>query len=158
MYLSDTFTFRAAQSAVWDALLDIEAIAAALGVHRIVPLAGRARLWRATIGFKWLFINNTSSYLVQMSEVNAPHSYRLTVSGEGRQSLVSGTGVIRLSALSSTQTRLDWQAESAFAPTLQMVAQPLIKQMVSTLSRTFFSRLAAYVAAQQNQHVLPVNG
>ncbi len=158
MHLSDTFTFQAAQLAVWDALMDIEGIAAALGVHRIVPLAGRAQLWRATIRFKWLLINSTASYLVQMSEVNAPHSYRLTVSGEGRQSLVSGTGVIRLNALSNTHTRLDWHAESAFAPALQRVAQPLIKQTVSTLSRTFFSRLAAYISAQPKQQVQPVNG
>ncbi len=157
MHLSDTFIFQAAQPAVWDALMDIEGISAALGVHRIVPLGNRGCSWRATIRFKWLLINNTSSYLVQMSEVNAPHSYRLTVSGEGRQSLVSGTGVIRLSALSNTQTRLDWHAESAFAPILQRVAQSLIQQTVSKLSRTFFSRLAAHISTQPQQ-VLPVNG
>lgn len=157
MHLSETFIFQAAQPAVWNALMDIEAIAAALGVHRIVPLGNQGRLWRATIRFRWLLINSTSNYLVQMSEVNAPHSYRLTVSGEGRQSLVSGTGVIRLSALSNTQTRLDWHAESAFAPILQTVTQSLIKQTVGALSRTFFSRLAAHINAQPQGLIEIVN-
>jgi carbon monoxide dehydrogenase subunit G len=152
MLLSDTFIFHAPQAAVWQVLMDIEAISAALGVHQIVPVAGRARAWRATVRFQWLFLNNTSSYLVQMSEVDAPHSYRLTVHGEGRHSLLSGSGLIVLSALDVERTRLTWHAESSFAASLQLIAPPLIKQTVSALSHSFFSRLAAQI--QQYQRIV----
>jgi carbon monoxide dehydrogenase subunit G len=145
MLLSDTFVFHAPQIAVWQVLMDIEAISAALGVHRIVPVAGQARTWRATIRFRWLFLNNTSSYLVQMSEVDAPHSYRLTVRGEGASSLLSGSGLIALSALDPERTRLVWRAESSLAASLQLIAPPLIQQMVSALSHNFFSRLVAQI-------------
>lgn len=154
MRLSDTFVFHAPQAAVWQVLMDIEAISAALGVHQIAPVAGQARTWRATIRFQWLFLNNISSYLVQMSDVDAPHSYRLTVRGEGRHSLLSGSGLIALSALSDERTRLTWHAESDLAASLQLIAPPLIKQTVSALSRNFFSRLAAQIQ-QQRRVALP---
>jgi carbon monoxide dehydrogenase subunit G len=156
MLLSDTFIFNAPQQAVWDALMDIEAIRAALGVHQLVP-TNQARAWRATIRFNLLFLNNTSSYLVQMSEVNAPHSYRLSVRGEGRHSLLSGSGVIRLSALEDGRTQLHWHAEGAFVGALRLIAPPLIQQTVRALSHSFFSRLAAHLDEQFAGQTLPAH-
>lgn len=151
MLLSGTFIFNAPQAAVWEALTDIEAIKAASGVHQLQP-TDQARTWRATINFTLLFLSNTSHYLVQMSEVNAPHSYRLSVRGEGRQSLLSGSGVIRLSALEGERTQLHWRAEGSFTGGLGAIAPALLQQTVSGLSRAFFSRLAAHTQA----HSAPV--
>lgn len=147
MLLSGTFIFNAPQAAVWQALMDIEAIKAASGVHQLQPIH-QARTWRATISFTLLFVRNTSHYLVHMSEVDPPHSYRLSVRGEGRHSLLSGSAVIRLSALEGERTQLHWRAEGNFSGGLGLIAPALLQQTVSGLSQAFFSRLAAHIRAQ----------
>ncbi|MFQ3535957.1 MAG: SRPBCC domain-containing protein [Aggregatilineales bacterium] len=156
MLLGGTFIFNAPQVAVWMALMDIEAIRMALGVHQLVP-TGQARTWRAAVRFNLLFLNNTSSYLVQMSEVDAPHSYRLNVRGEGRNSLLSGSGVIRLCPLEDERTQLSWRAEGAFAGALRLIAPSIVQQAVSALSHSFFSRLAAHIRTSEAQTPLVAN-
>lgn len=92
-----------------------------------------------------------------MSEVDAPHSYRLSVRGEGRHSLLSGSGVIRLSALADGRTQLHWRAEGVFAGALRLIAPLLVQQTVSALSYAFFSRLEAHVSARHAQSLLTAN-
>jgi carbon monoxide dehydrogenase subunit G len=150
MHLSDSFTFDAELPIVWDLLMDIRAIGASIGMNTIQPVAGRSGLWRATLSFKWLFINSKASYLIQMSDVHHQHSYRLTVTGEGRQSLVNGTGLIRVRA-DGKRTILTWEADAKLAEVFRFVAQPVIRQAVSAISHTFFNRLAGQLRANGGQ-------
>jgi carbon monoxide dehydrogenase subunit G len=89
-----------------------------------------------------------------MSEIDAPTQYRLTVSGEGQQSIISGTAIIRLEAKADAaegkpETIVSWTAEGSLAGKLASVAQRLIQVAASLLSRQFFGALAKQLGAAE---------
>lgn len=86
MRLEGAFSFQAPPHMVWDVLMDIDAIAAALGIPQIHRVMGRNHTWRATVQFDWLFIHSHASYLIWLSDIDAPNRYCINVQGEGHRS------------------------------------------------------------------------
>lgn len=130
--------------------MDVDAIVAALGISQMQVVSGKSHTWRATVQFDWLFIHSYASYLVWLSDVDPLNSYRIHVQGEGRKSLVNGSGIVHLQAL-GMNTRLMWQAETQLAANLSLVGKPLVQQTIKVLSHTFFTRLEAQITQSQVQ-------
>jgi carbon monoxide dehydrogenase subunit G len=85
---------------------------------------------------------------IRMSEQDAPTRYRLTVNGEGQQSIIGGTVLITLSYDEAEKvTNLDWDAEANISGKLARVGQRLIKAAANMMSNRFFSGVEKQIPA-----------
>src|SRR5215207_5523382 len=123
-----------------------DAIANAIpGVQQMVPLENEPDAWRTTARLSVASLNGTYKGVIRMSELDPPRQYRLTVTGEGQQSIIDGTALIKLEAVPDSdtpKTNVSWIAEANLSGKLASIAQRLISVAASMLSRQFFSGLA----------------
>ncbi len=148
MKLSGTYTFDAEQQAVWNVLMDPQAIAKALpGVDALVPIAGEQQAWKANAKIGIAGISGTFAGIIRMSDEQPPQQYRLSVSGEGQQSVIGGNALITLSA-AGNKTKLDWTGEANISGKLASIGQRLIGMAATMMANQFFSGLAKQIPAK----------
>jgi uncharacterized protein len=88
--------------------------------------------------------------MVRMSEQQPPNQYRLTVNGEGQQSIIGGSALIKLAYdEAEQQTILAWDAEANISGKLARIGQRVIKAAAGMMSNRFFSNLAQQIPASQ---------
>jgi len=144
MKLTDSFTFKADQQAVWTLLMDVDAIAAALpGVDKMIPVDSQAGTWRANAKLGVANISGTYSGIISMTEIQPPLQYRLTVSGEGQASIINGTALLMLAYQPDMQaTIVTYDADAHVTGKLASVGQRLITPAAKLLAKMFFGNLA----------------
>jgi carbon monoxide dehydrogenase subunit G len=150
MEITGSYTFPFDQAAVWNVLMSPNAIAKAIpGVQEMIPVEGESHSWTAVARLNVATVTGSYTGKVHMSEIDAPNQYRLTVSGEGQQSIINGTALIRLEAKpgEKPETIVHWTAQANLAGKLASVAQRLIQVAASLLSRQFFGALAKQLGA-----------
>jgi len=154
MQLSGTYIFDADQQTVWSLLMDPTAIAQAIpGVDELIPVEGETLAWRATAKIGIASVSGAYAGIVKMSEVQPPNQYRLTVSGEGQQSIINGTALMKLSYDNEQQkTVLSWDAEANVSGKLAGIGQRLIGAAANMLGRQFFTAIAKQLPARQQPH------
>jgi uncharacterized protein len=142
--LSGNFTFDAEQQAVWNLLMNPDAIAAALpGVDTLVAIEGETHAWTATARLGIASVSGTYTGKVRMTGIVPPERYTLTVSGEGQQSIIDGSAVLNLSFDPDlNKTVITWEADANISGRLAGIAQRLIKAAAALLSRQFFQGIA----------------
>jgi hypothetical protein len=157
MEIVGNYTFSYDQNAVWNILMSPDAIAKAIpGVQEMIPIEGESNSWRAIAKLNVAAVSGSYTGIVRMSEIEAPHQYRLTVSGEGQQSIISGTALIRLEAKADAptdkpETVVHWNAEGNLSGKLASVAQRLLQVAASLLSRQFFGGLAKQLGSSETK-------
>lgn len=143
MQFSGDFTFNADPQTVWDILMDTRAIAQALpGVEELIPIEGEPNTWRADAKIGIASVSGTYSGKINMSEQQPPHQYRLTVSGEGQQSIINGTALISLKFdEAQKKTLLHWDAQASISGKLASIGQRVVHPAVKMMSNQFFKAL-----------------
>ena len=121
--------------------MDPDVIAKAIpGVDEFIPIEGETDAWNAKAKISLAAVNGSYMGTIRMSELDAPTRYRLTVNGEGQQSIIGGTVLITLSYDEAEQvTNLDWDAEANISGKLARVGQRLIKAAAGMMSNRFFN-------------------
>ena len=149
MELTGTYTFDAPQDAVWEVMMDPQAIANALpGVDKMDAIEGEEDAWSVTAKIGFAAVSGTYSGTVRMSEQSPPQQYRLTVQGEGQQSIINGTALITLKPEDGGEkTELLWEAEAAITGKLARIGQRLVKAAANMMSKQFFKALEEQVTA-----------
>ncbi|HLY30603.1 MAG TPA: carbon monoxide dehydrogenase subunit G [Ktedonobacterales bacterium] len=149
MNLSGSYTFNADQQTVWGLLINPDAIARALpGVDKLTPIEGETDAWRATAKVGLGPVSGTFSGVVRMTEIQPPTSYRLTVSGEGQQSVISGYAIITLTpGATAGATSLNWTGDATISGKLAGIGQRLIQMAAGTMANQFFQGLAKQLPA-----------
>lgn len=144
MEFTGSYTLKGELEKVWDLMIDPDAIAKAIpGVKSMTPVDGEPDSWRAEAKIGFSAISGTYAGIVHMSDRQPPHSYKLSVKGEGQQSHVQGHAVINLSYDNTTQTTIvSWEAHADIAGKLARVGQRVIKAAANFLARQFFTALA----------------
>lgn len=151
MKFTGVFTFNADQQTVWEILMDTKAIAQALpGVEELIPVADEPDTWRADAKLGIASISGTYSGRIRMSEQQPPDKYRLTVSGEGQQSIINGTTLIHLRYdEEQKKTILTWEAEASVSGKLASIGQRVISPAVKMMSGQFFKALDKQIPAEK---------
>lgn len=145
MELSGHYIFNFDQHAVWDRLMNPDAIAQAIpGVREMIPVAGEANTYRAVAKPGLVALSGVTSGIIRLSDLDAPHQYRLAVAGDGQESPVNAAALIKLTPLEDdpTRTRVDWTAQVTLAGKLAGAGSSLIPVTISVVSRQFFTALA----------------
>jgi hypothetical protein len=147
MNLSGDYTFDAPQATIWDLLMDPNVIAAAIpGVDEFVPIEGETDAWHAKAKISIATVNGLYVGTVRMSDQTAPTAYRLTVNGEGQQSIIGGSVLINLAYdEGNQQTLLTWDAEANISGKLARVGQRVIKAAANMMSKRFFNSVAQQI-------------
>ena len=143
MKLSGDHLFDAPQQAVWDILMDPHAIAQAIpGVDELLPLEGETQAWGANAKISIASVSGRYAGVVRMTEIEAPNQYRLTISGEGQQSIINGAALIKLTYSPETkQTLLHWDSEVNINGNLMRVGQRVINSAAGMMSKNFFDAI-----------------
>jgi hypothetical protein len=151
MELSGEYKFNAKQTDVWNLLMDPDVIAQALpGVDEFVPIEGEADAWNAKAKINVAAVSGRYMGTIRMSELKPPTQYRLTVNGEGQQSIIGGTVLITLRYDETEQaTILDWNAEANISGKLARVGQRLIKAAAGMMSGRFFSGVEKHLPVDE---------
>ncbi len=153
MQLNGSHIFEHPQEKVWSALMDPKVIANAIpGVEELQPIEGESHAWRAEAKIGIAAVSGRYSGIIRMSDIQAPRQYRLTVSGEGQQSIINGTALITLNYdPDSRQTTLTWDAEANINGNLARVGQRVIKSAAGLMSRNFFDGVDKQIPAEIEQ-------
>lgn len=151
MNLSGEYIFDAKQAVIWNLLMDPDVIARAIpGVDEFVPIEGETDAWNARIKINVAAVNGSYMGTVRISEREAPDQYRLTVTGEGQQSTIGGSVLIKLSYDADIeQTLLDWDAEANISGKLARVGQRVVKAAATMMSKRFFSGVAQQLDGEE---------
>jgi hypothetical protein len=144
MKITGKHAFRADQEAVWAVLMDPEAIASAIpGADKLIPIEGEQNAWRVAVKIGIASVSGTYSGTIRMTDIQAPDSYRLTVSGEGKQSIINGSALISLRYdPEKSRTHLDWDADANLSGKLASIGQRLVGAAARMLAKLFFRSLA----------------
>lgn len=147
MNLSGSYRFTEPRERVWATLMNPDAISAAIpGVKEFVPLAGQDFSWQAIARVSMAVVSGRFTGNISMSEIDAPESYRLSISGEGQGSIISGSVFMKLEdADGGAATTLHWVAEANISGKLARVGQRLIKAAAGMMSKRFFNGLARQI-------------
>ena len=153
MNLTGDYTFDAPQETVWNLLMDPNVIANAIpGVDEFIPIEGEADAWNARAKINVATVNGLYMGTIRMSDQDAPNQYRLTVNGEGQQSIIGGSALITLAYdEDNQQTQLTWDAEANISGKLARVGQRVIKAAAGMMSKRFFGGVAKQLDAETTE-------
>jgi uncharacterized protein len=152
MDFSGTYTFQAEREAVWNLMMNPDAIAKALpGVDEFIPMEGEENAWNVKLKVSLAAVNGNYAGTIRMSEQEPPSQYRLTVNGEGQQSVIGGSVLIKMDYdEAKKETLLKWDADANISGKLARIGQRVIKAAANMMSNRFFSNLAQQLSAQEN--------
>ena len=147
MKLGGSYRFGKPRAQVWATLMDPDAIATAIpGVEEFLPVEGEENAWLAVAKVSMAVVSGRFEGNVRMSEIEAPNSYRLTVSGEGQGSIINGSVLMKLEdSDGGAATTLHWDADANISGKLARIGQRLIKAAANMMSKRFFSGLARQI-------------
>ena len=141
MHIQNSYTFDAPPRAVWDLLVDIDAVAACLpGCESMDPI-GENR-YRVVLTMGIAAITGRYEGTIEMTDLEPPNSYRLVVEGRGTPGFVTGGGAISLrESDGGTQVEVDGTVQ--VGGTIARVGQRLIGSVAKRMMDRFFACLQA---------------
>ncbi len=139
MNIQNSYTFDAPPQAVWDLLVDIDAVAACLpGCESMEPIGENK--YRAVLTMGIAAITGRYEGTVEMRDLEPPSSYRLVVEGRGKPGFVTGSGAISLTGTDGgTLVTVDGTAQ--VGGTIARVGQRLIGSVAKMMMDRFFACL-----------------
>lgn len=144
MKLQGTHRFQAGLQAVWDLLMDADALAAAIpGCQRLAETGPGA--YEALLRVGVAPVKGEFSGSVKMEDLNPPQSYRLIVEGSGGPGFLKGTARVRLEP-EGESTVLSVDADVQVGGVLAGVGQRMLGGVAKLLMGQFFKALEGQLA------------
>jgi carbon monoxide dehydrogenase subunit G len=140
MELNATFEFNAPVQRVWDLLMDTAAIAHCLPGCRELRPAGDDR-YDVELKVAIAAIAGDFKGTVALDEQHPPDSYKLVVSGTGRQGFVNGHAVVTLEA-DGDRTRVHVAAQADVGGKIARVGQRMLEGVARGTMKRFYKCLA----------------
>ena len=139
MHIQNSYTFDAPPKAVWDLLVDIDAVADCLpGCESMEPISENK--YRAVLTLGIAAITGRYEGTVEMRDLDPPNSYRLIVEGRGKPGFVTGGGAISLRDTDGG-TRVTVDGTVQVGGTVARVGQRLIGSVAKMMMDRFFACL-----------------
>ena len=142
MKMSGSETISAPREAVWAGLNDPAVLKQCIpGCDTIIKDSPTSMTAKASIKLGPLKVAFTG--LVTLSELNPPESYRISGQGQGGLAgFASGGAYVRLKAISSTETQLDYDVDAQVGGKLAMLGSRLIDSTAQSLASQFFVKFS----------------
>ena len=140
MNINASYTFNAPPQAVWDLLVDIDAVAACLpGLESLEP-AGDNK-YRAVLTMGIAAVTGRYEGTVEMQDLDPPNAYRLAVEGRGKPGFVNGGAAIALRDTGGGATEVTVEGTVQVGGTIARVGQRLLGSVSKMMMDRFFACL-----------------
>ena len=144
---NDSVVIPASPQQVFDTLLDPQTLAAIIpGCHDLV-LAGENR-YRADVTVGVGMIRARFEAKVALSELDPPHSLRLSGSGNSSMGSAQGQAKVRFVELENGHTRLEYQYQVAVSGKVAAVGGRMLQGASKVIIGQIFTRLSQRVSGQ----------
>jgi hypothetical protein len=149
--LEGTYTFDAPREVVWQALLDPEILAKAMPGGEKLEQTGDNE-YKAKLKIKVGPVQGQFEGTVALSDINAPHSYRMHVDGKGAPGFMKGEGEVHLEEQNGS-TLMHYSGEAQVGGRIASVGQRLLDSSAKALTRQSLEALHQQIKARtQAQH------
>ena len=146
MQMTDSRRIEAAQEKVWAALNDPAILQAAIPGCESLEMSSPTEM-SAKVTLKVGPVKASFGGKVTLSEIDAPHSYRISGEGSGGVAgFAKGGAVVRLEADGANATILHYTAEAQIGGKLAQLGSRLIDSTAQKLAGDFFTAFAAQLA------------
>jgi uncharacterized protein len=152
MDIEGTYTLQASPEDVWQSLLDRQVL-----LHTVPGIEQLEQLDKDTYAIamhvKQAPLIGTYYGHITVVEQHFPYHYRLIIDGEGRQSTLSGNGVVHLSQRDS-MTIIAYKGTLNLGKLGTLLPTAIVKGTVKMLIQQFFTSLAEQLRAKVPVHIL----
>lgn len=146
MKLTGDYDFEASVAEVWQALLDPVVLAA------VMPGCDKLELVDETyvgeLNVKVGPVQGKFEGKVKLADLEEEKGYSISVDGRGSQGFVKATGVVKLTPLGATETRVDYDAEVRVGGRIASVGQRLIEAAAKAIVKESLDGLNTNVKAR----------
>jgi carbon monoxide dehydrogenase subunit G len=144
MKLSGSYRFDVPRKQLWDTLMDPEVVESCIpGVRKFTTIAPDKYEINVKVGVG--VVTGTYTGTLELSDKDAPASYRMSVEGKGARTTVKGTGTISL-AESGEATELNFEGEALVTGILARVGQRLMSSVAQANIKHFFECMESHLA------------
>lgn len=148
MKLEGDFSFGAARSKVWNAVLDPKVIAKIMPGCEELEETGENQ-YKGVMKVRVGPVQGKFQGTVGLSEIQEPESYRIEVGGKGPSGFLKGSGVIRLSPGEDAEsTQLSYSIDAQVGGRIAGVGQRLIETTAKSIARQSLQTLERLIDAQ----------
>ncbi len=152
MDIEGTYTLQASPEDVWQSLLDRQVLLRAVpGIERLEQLDKDT--YAIAMHVKQPPLRGSYHGHITVAEQHFPYHYRLILDGEGRQSTLSGNGVVHLSQRDS-MTIIAYKGTLNLGKLGTLLPTALVKGTVKMLIQQFFTALADHLRAKVPVQIL----
>ncbi len=143
MNIEGTYTLQVTPEEVWRCLMDPQILRRSMrGVERL-ERENHLR-YAITMHIRQAPLIGLYQGHVTISEQQYPYQYRLTIEGEGKQSKISGEGIVRLSR-HEENTVVHYRGTLNAGKLVTLLPPPLVQGAAKLLIQQFFTELAEYL-------------
>ena len=146
MKLEGTYTFDAPREVVWQALLDPEILAKAMPGGEKLEQTGDNE-YKARLKIKVGPVQGQFEGTVALSDIHAPHSYRMHVDGKGAPGFMKGEGEVHLEEQNGS-TLMHYSGEAQIGGRIASVGQRLLDSSAKALTRQSLDALHQQIKAR----------
>ncbi len=146
MKLDGTYTFDAPRDVVWQALLDPEVLTKVMpGCERLEQIGENE--YKGTLKIRVGPVQGQFEGLVNLSDINAPESYRMQVDGKGAPGFMKGVGGVSLEDQGAA-TLMHYSGEAQVGGRIASVGQRLLESSAKALTRQSLDGLHEQIKAR----------
>ena len=143
MNMNGTQIIDASRETVWQGLNDPKILQKCIPGCDVIDVISPTNM-KATVVIKVGPVKASFAGEVKLSELNPPESYRISGKGSGGfAGHASGGATVKLTALSPTQTQMDYTVDAQIGGKLAMLGSRLIDATANSLAGQFFTKFAA---------------
>lgn len=146
MKLDGTYIFDAPRDAVWQALLDPNVLAKVMPGCEKLEQVGENE-YKGALKIRVGPVQGQFEGLVNLSDINAPQSYRMQIDGKGAPGFMKGVGEVRLEDQGAS-TLMHYSGEAQVGGRIASVGQRLLDSSAKALTRQSLDGLHEQIKAR----------
>jgi len=144
--LDGTYTFDAPREAVWQALLDPNVLAKVMPGCEKLERVGENE-YKGMLKIRVGPVQGQFEGLVNLTDINAPESYRMQVDGKGAPGFMKGVGEVRLEDQGAS-TLMHYSGDAQVGGRIASVGQRLLDSSAKALTRQSLDGLNEQIKAR----------
>jgi uncharacterized protein len=154
MNMNGSQVIEASRETVWKGLNDPQILQACIPGCDKIESSSPTEM-KATVVVKVGPVKASFAGEVTLSDLNPPESYRISGKGQGGfAGFATGGASVKLTALSPTQTQMDYTVDAQIGGKLAMLGSRLIDSTAQSLAGQFFTKFGVMMKAQGGAEVL----
>lgn len=147
MKLEGTYTFNAPREIVWETLMDPDALGKAVPGGEKLEKVGENQ-YNAALNVRVGPVNGKFDGNIELSEINEPDSYHMSVSGQGNAGFLNGEGDVSLSDTGDGGTLMSYSGEAQVGGKIAGVGQRLVDSSAKSITRQGLQALDMQIQAK----------